>query len=61
MYQSMQYYLIPFSDNVSVRAVRSKPFKSLDAAVRALLKTGNEGYVKQQGQLRPVYHNLKVN
>lgn len=61
MYQSMQYIPISHSDNVSVRAVRAKPFKSLDAAVRALLKTGNEGYVKQQGQLRPVYHNLKVN
>lgn len=61
MYQSMQYYPIPFSNNVSVRAVRVKPFKSLEAAVKALLKTGNEGYVKQQGQLRPVYHNLKVN
>ena len=61
MYQSMQFIPTGFNNNVMPRAVRVKPFKSLDAAVRALLKTGNEGYVKQQGQLRPVYHNLKVN
>ena len=61
MYQSMQFIPMGFNNNVTVRPVRITPFKSFKAAVNALVKTGNEGYVKQQGQPRPVYHNMKVN
>lgn len=61
MYQAMYFIPIPYTNGVMVRATRSKPFKSFDAAVRSVIKTGNEGYVKQQGQPRPIWNNLAVN
>ena len=60
MYSAMQFVPTGFNDNVVVRAVRTKPFKSFDSAVRALNRTGREGYVKMVGHSRPVYNNLKV-
>jgi hypothetical protein len=60
MYQAMQFLPIAGSNNVSVRATRQKPFKSLDAAIRSVIKTGNEGYIKELGQSRPIWNNVKV-
>lgn len=59
MFTAMQFIPTGFNSNVCVRAVRVRPFKSLDAAKNALLKTGNEGYIKQAGVVTPVFHNVK--
>ncbi len=61
MYQAMHFVPISYTDNFSVRATRSTPFKSFEAAVRSVIKTGNEGYIKEVGQSLPIWNNLKVN
>lgn len=60
MFTAMKFEPTGFNDNVVVRAVRTKPFKTMGAAVRALNRTGREGYVKMVGHSRPIYNNLKV-
>jgi len=60
MFQAMQFIPISASSNFSVRATRQKPFKSFEAAKRSVLKTGNDGYIKEYGQSRPIWNTLKV-
>ena len=40
-----------------VRAIRVKPYKSFDAAKKAVLKVGS-GYVKKYGIKEPVFSNV---
>jgi hypothetical protein len=61
MYQAVQFLPISGSPNFSVRATRQKPFKSFEAAKKSILKTGNDGYIKEYGQSRPIWNNLRVN
>lgn len=43
--------------NYTVRAARTKPFKTMQAAVKRI---GNEpGYVKQLGNPKPVWQNVE--
>lgn len=59
MFYAMQFIPDEFNPrNVIVRAVRAKPFKSFDAAVRAVKKVGHQGYVKEYGKKQPVWDNL---
>ena len=57
MYQAMQFVPLDNTKDVVVRAVRTKPYKSLDAAVRALIKVGH-GYVKKDYETVPVWQNV---
>lgn len=56
MFYAMGFYKTEY-DSVVVRAVRVNPFKSLDAAIRAIKKVGH-GYVKKHGERAPVWTNL---
>jgi hypothetical protein len=42
----------------SARAARVAPFKSKEVAIRAIERTGKEGYIKQLGIGIPVWHNV---
>lgn len=59
MFTVMQFLPTGFNSNFVVRTVRIRPFKSLEAAKNALLKTGNEGYIQQAGVKAPVFHNVR--
>lgn len=61
MYLAMKFEPIEFTNNVLPVAVRTKPFKSFEAAKAALFKSMREGYILEQGITRPIFHNLKVN
>lgn len=54
------FYAMAFIKNefglYNIRAVRTKPFKKIDAAKRAVEKAGR-GYVKQLGLKEPVWSN----
>lgn len=55
------YYAMAFIDDgygyAQVRAVRINPFKSLEAAIRAVQKVGH-GYVKKLNVKQPVWSNV---
>jgi hypothetical protein len=42
----------------TVRTVRKSPYKGLESAKKAVIKSGTFGYVKQIGVLRPIWSNL---
>jgi hypothetical protein len=42
----------------TVRTVRKNPYKSLENARKAVIKSGTFGYVKKIGVLRPIWSNL---
>jgi len=60
MFYPMVFEPIEFSNNVTVRALRTRSYKSLSAAVAALLKSHKEGYIKQHGVYKPVYSHLNA-
>lgn len=60
MFTAMKFEPTGFNDNVVVRAVRTKPFKTEQAARSAVVRSGREGYVKQVGHSIPVWHNCKL-
>ena len=57
------FYALVFIKNefgsFTVRALRSKPYKSEVSAQQAILKRKCEGYVKRLGQSQPVWSNVK--
>lgn len=59
MFYAMQFCPTGFNNNVTVRAVRSQPFKTQSAAVKAVMKRGL-GYVKEQGKHKPIWHNVPM-
>ncbi len=59
MFYAMKFIQVDFNKTV-VRPIRKSPYKTLEAAIAALTRTGLEGYVKQFGEVRPAYHNCKV-
>lgn len=60
MFYAMAFYPTGYNKNVTCRAVRTAPYRSLEEAVAALLKVGQEGYVKQEGITKPVWNNVSV-
>ena len=50
-------YVSTWGTNSSVRAVRIKPYKSLDAARKAVERAG-QGYVKRLNHPIPVWSNV---
>ena len=57
MFYAMKFELIEGS--YYVRAIRSKGYKTPDAAKQAVLKSGFEGYVKKLGSRQPVWSYTK--
>lgn len=60
MFYAMNFIPTGFNNNVTVRSVRTKPYKSFESAVKALIATKREGYIKEAGKSRPIWHNLPV-
>ena len=56
MYYAMRFELI--EGMYTVRTVRTNGYKSLEAAKKALVKSGNEGYIKKLGSKQPVWENV---
>lgn len=56
MYYSMLFIRNEWG-NFNVRAARKTPFKSLEAAKRAIIKSKHTGYVKMLGKTTPVWSN----
>ena len=59
MFYAMQFCPTGFNNNVTVRAVRAKPYTSFEAAVKAVIKAG-QGYVKKQGEAKPLWNNVST-
>lgn len=55
MFYAMAFYKNEFG-KYNVRAVRTRPFKKADAAIKAVKKVG-QGYVKQLGEKQPIWSN----
>lgn len=58
MFYAMAFFQNEFG-TYNVRAVRTKPFKTMQSAQKAIEKVGH-GYVKQLGQANPVWSNVPV-
>jgi len=56
MYYALKY-VSTWGTNSAVRAVRVKPFKTLDAARKAVERAG-KGYVKKLNNAIPVWSNI---
>ena len=56
MYYALKY-VSTWGANSAVRAVRVKPFKTLDAACKAVERAG-QGYVKKINHPIPVWSNV---
>jgi hypothetical protein len=56
------YYAMKFTatgwGTYTVRTVRRNPYKSLEKARKAVVRSGMFGYVKESGVLRPIWSNL---
>ena len=45
-------------NHVCTRSLRTKGFKSLEAAKQAIIRTKKQGYVKKLGEKTPVWSNV---
>jgi hypothetical protein len=55
-FYALQFVSTGFNKNVTVRAVRNKPYSSFEKAKHSLLKVG-EGYIKEGHNPIPVWNN----
>lgn len=56
----MVFYRDPATYGSTVRSLKVGGYASMEAASKAIVRKGLEGYVKKVGQTRPVWHNLRV-
>lgn len=57
MFYTMVFYKNEFGFS-NARALRKPPYKTLKGAIKAIQRSGLQGYVKEHGKSLPVWQNL---
>lgn len=58
LYYAMKFIPTEFNNNVTVRSIKTSPYTSLEAAIKAVKRVG-QGYVHEAGKRQPVYYKLQ--
>lgn len=61
MYYAMVFHRDPtsYAGTSTIRSVRPGGYRTLDAAIQAVVKKDLEGYVRKQGISKPVWNNVR--